>query len=88
MGTHAGVTGPLNLGNPDEFTIADLARQIVSLTGSSAGIEYHPLPADDPIRRRPDITAAREVLNWEPTVPLSEGLGTTVEHFRALFESA
>jgi UDP-glucuronate decarboxylase len=88
MGTHAGVTGPLNLGNPDEFTIADLARQIVSLTGSSAGIEYVPLPADDPIRRRPDITAAREVLHWEPTVALSEGLGTTVEHFRALLESA
>jgi UDP-glucuronate decarboxylase len=78
------VTGPLNLGNPAEFTIAELAEHVVSLTGSTAGVVHEPLPADDPSRRRPDISAARSILGWEPHVALDEGLAMTVSCFRRL----
>ena len=81
------VTGPINIGNPGEFTVKELAEQVMALVGNDAGIEYFPLPQDDPVRRQPDITKAREILGWEPKIPLSEGLPRTVEYFRALLDS-
>ncbi|MCL6501812.1 MAG: SDR family oxidoreductase [Pirellulales bacterium] len=74
--------GPVNLGNPREFTILELAQLVLRLTGSSSILEYRPLPADDPAQRRPDITLARQRLGWEPKVPLEEGLARTIEWFR------
>ncbi|MBI1351800.1 MAG: NAD-dependent epimerase/dehydratase family protein [Actinomycetales bacterium] len=76
------VTGPINLGNPGEFTIAELAGLVIEQTGTSAGIDYLPLPQDDPVRRQPDITRAKELLGWEPTIPLSDGLSRTIQYFR------
>ena len=73
---------PVNLGNPTELSIAETAALIVRLTRSSSRITYHPLPADDPKCRRPDISRARALLNWEPSVPLEEGLGRTIADFR------
>ncbi|WP_448383384.1 UDP-glucuronic acid decarboxylase family protein [Desulfosoma sp.] len=75
------VTGPINLGNPDEFTIMELAELVLDLTGSRSQIRYEPLPKDDPVRRRPDITRARQILGWAPTVPLREGLRKTIDYF-------
>jgi UDP-glucuronate decarboxylase len=77
------VTGPVNIGNPDEFTMLELAKKVLAMTGSTSPVEYHPLPVDDPVRRRPDITRAREVLGWEPTIPFHAGLTQTVDYFRA-----
>jgi dTDP-glucose 4,6-dehydratase len=74
-------TGPINIGNPDEFTMLELAELVVELTGSTAGVTFHPLPADDPKQRRPDITLARELLGWSPTVDLRTGLTRTIDHF-------
>lgn len=74
-------TGPVNLGNPSERTVASLAELVVALSGSASEIEYHPLPQDDPTRRRPDITRAREVLGWTPAVGILDGLKRTVEWF-------
>jgi nucleoside-diphosphate-sugar epimerase len=74
-------TGPINIGNPGEFTIRDLADIVVELTGSSSEIVHEPLPVDDPTQRRPDITKARELLGWEPAIDLREGLRRTIEHF-------
>ena len=79
------VTGPVNLGNPGEFTIAELADLVIKHTGVDPGIEHLPLPPDDPTRRQPDITRAKALLGWAPTVPLEEGLVRTIEHFRAAF---
>jgi UDP-glucuronate decarboxylase len=76
------VTGPINIGNPVESTIRELAEKILALTGSRSKIINKPLPQDDPTRRRPDIKQARETLGWEPTVPLDEGLARTVHYFR------
>ncbi len=76
------VTGPVNLGNPGEFTMLELARLVQELTGTSVPLERRPLPADDPVRRKPDITLARELLGWEPAVDLADGLKRTVEYFR------
>jgi dTDP-glucose 4,6-dehydratase len=70
--------GPVNIGNPDEFTVLELARHVLKLTGSGSGIRFEPLPADDPAQRRPDITLARAVLGWEPEVELAEGLERTI----------
>ncbi len=81
------VTGPINLGNPTEFTITELADAVAALTGSAHEVVYFPLPSDDPTRRRPDITQAREVLGWEPTIALADGLQRTVEYFRELREA-
>jgi UDP-glucuronate decarboxylase len=78
------VTGPINLGNPGEFTIGELADLVVELTGSTSGLDRRPLPVDDPTRRQPDITRARESLGWAPTVELREGLERTIEHFRTV----
>ena len=76
------ITGPVNLGNPAEFTMLELAKQVLALAGGDSPIEHRPLPPDDPVRRRPDIGRARELLGWEPTVPLEEGLKRTVNYFR------
>jgi len=78
------VIGPINLGNPGEFTIGELAELVIAETGKNPGIDYLPLPVDDPTRRQPDITRAKETLGWEPTIPLREGLATTVAYFKAL----
>ncbi len=75
---------PVNIGNPDEFTINELASEVQAATGTASEIRYVPLPTDDPKVRRPDITRAKEVLGWEPVVPLREGLSHTIEHFREL----
>ena len=75
------VVGPVNLGNPDERTVLDLAERVLAVTGSRSEISLHPLPADDPTRRCPDITLARQALGWEPTVPLDEGLARTADYF-------
>ncbi|HPH03974.1 MAG TPA: SDR family oxidoreductase [Spirochaetota bacterium] len=77
-------TGPVNLGNPVEFTILELAQKVIAMTGSQSKIRHLPLPADDPKKRRPDISLARERLGWEPLVPLEEGLQKTVEWFAGM----
>jgi UDP-glucuronate decarboxylase len=82
MATDDSVTGPINLGNPGEFTIAELADMVIAQTGTASGIEYLPLPQDDPIRRQPDITRAKAILGWEPKIPLNEGLDKTIRYFR------
>jgi len=84
MATDNDFTGPVNLGNPVEFTIRDLADKVVALTGSEARIEFAPLPQDDPRQRRPDITLAKTILGWQPTVSLDDGLVRTVAYFRDL----
>ncbi len=75
-------TGPVNLGNPGEFTILELAQMTIRMTKSSSALVYQPLPADDPLQRKPDISLARSVLNWEPTIDLETGLGKTISYFR------
>jgi len=75
---------PVNLGNPEEIKIIDLAKKIIELTGSSSSISYHPLPADDPIQRCPDISRARKILDWQPTVGLEEGLEATIQYFQKI----
>ena len=88
MNTPDHVTGPVNLGNPTEFTMLELAQQVVTLTGSRSEIVFRPLPQDDPRQRRPDIALARETLSWEPTVQLAAGLERTVAYFREELERA
>ena len=80
-------TGPVNTGNPGEFTIRELAEKIIDLTGSASKLEQKPLPKDDPIQRQPDITLAREKLGWEPKVQLEEGLKRTIPYFEKLLSS-
>jgi UDP-glucuronate decarboxylase len=75
------VTGPINLGNPDEFTMLELAKKVLALVGADLPIEHHQLPSDDPVRRRPDITRASELLGWRPTISLEEGLERTIDYF-------
>ncbi len=84
MGTDDTVTGPVNLGNPNEFTIRELAELVIEITGSASKIEHRPLPADDPKQRQPDITRAREVLGWEPKLVLRQGLERTIQYFEDL----
>jgi len=81
MDTSDDVTGPINIGNPTEFTIRSLAEMVVELTGSKSRVEFRPLPSDDPRQRKPDITLAREALGWEPTTALSDGLLKTIAYF-------
>jgi UDP-glucuronate decarboxylase len=89
MNTPKGLTGPVNLGNPVEFTIKELALLVVEMTGSKSKLAYKPLPTDDPKQRRPDITLARRELGWEPKLPLHEGLHPTIRYFdRLLSESS
>ncbi|MBF0140997.1 MAG: SDR family oxidoreductase [Magnetococcales bacterium] len=87
MQTPPEFTGPVNLGNDHEFTIAELANRVVALTGSSAPVVYKPLPSDDPKQRRPDLTLARSRLGWQPKVALEEGLLATIDYFRHVFRS-
>ena len=87
MNTDDNVTGPVNLGNPTEFTIKELAEKIISLTGTKSKIIHKPLPDDDPTRRKPDITKAKHMLGWEPVVPVEEGLKKTIDYFRSKINS-
>ena len=84
MGTPKGFLGPVNLGNPAEFTILELAEILIRMTGSRAKIVFKPLPQDDPTQRKPDITLAQKKLGWQPRVPLEEGLAKTIEYFRGV----
>jgi dTDP-glucose 4,6-dehydratase len=75
---------PVNIGNPDEISLKEFAEEILKLTGSNVNISYQPLPVDDPKQRQPDITKAKELLNWEPTINRKEGLKRTYEYFKSL----
>jgi len=86
MSTTDDFTGPVNLGNPDEFTIRELAEQVIALTGSKSKLVFKPLPSDDPTQRCPDISLAKEKLRWEPDVKLQDGLVKTIEYFRTLIK--
>jgi len=86
MNAPDGLTGPVNLGNPRETTIGELAEMAVAMVGSGSTVEYHPLPADDPIQRCPDISLAKAKLGWTPKVALEDGLARTVEYFRATIQ--
>jgi UDP-glucuronate decarboxylase len=87
MATPPEVTGPVNLGNPNEFTIRQLAEQVLALVGGGSELVENPLPEDDPKQRQPDITLAQSKLGWELTVPLSDGLERVVEYFRNQHQS-
>jgi len=87
MASPAGVTGPINLGNPGEFTMIELAQLVIELTGSKSKLEHQPLPPDDPRQRRPDITLAKEKLGWEPKVALREGLSKSIPYFERVLKS-
>ena len=82
MNTPDDFTGPVNIGNPNEFSILELAKKVIELTGSKSKIIFKPLPHDDPKQRQPDITLAKEKLNWKPTVELEEGLGRMINYFK------
>ena len=84
----ADIEGPVNIGNPEEHTVLDLARTVLRLTGSRSGVVHQALPADDPQRRRPDISLAASALDWRPRVTIADGLGRTIEHFRRHFAGA
>jgi len=83
MGTPAEITGPINVGNPTDFTIRELAETVLQLTGSASQLRHMPLPGDDPRQRKPDVSVAREVLGWDPEVKLEDGLMRTIEYFRS-----
>jgi UDP-glucuronate decarboxylase len=87
MDSDPGFTGPVNLGNPTEFKIIELAEKVIELTGSRSELVRKPLPVDDPKQRQPDITLARRVLDWEPRVPLGEGLLKTITYFDKLLST-
>jgi UDP-glucuronate decarboxylase len=80
-------TGPINLGNPAENTILELAQKVIAMTGSKSHIEMRPLPSDDPRQRNPDISKARDILQWEPRVPLDKGLEKTIAYFRQIVDA-
>jgi nucleoside-diphosphate-sugar epimerase len=82
-----GDSEPTNIGNPNEFTVRQLAELVVELTGTTSRIEMHPLPTDDPKVRNPDISRAREMLGWEPVVSLREGVVKTIEYFRTVLKA-
>jgi UDP-glucuronate decarboxylase len=84
MKSHDEVTGPINLGNPEEFTMLELATAVIGLTGSRSKVVYRPLPEDDPRQRRPDISRAGDILKWKPRTPLKEGLTKTIAYFEEL----
>ena len=81
------VVGPINIGNPGEYTILEVAEMVLKLTGGRSKIIFKPLPQDDPTQRQPDITLAKNTLGWEPRVPLQEGLERTVAYFRTLLHT-
>ncbi len=82
------ITGPINLGNPKEFSILELAHMVIELTGSHSKIVFRPLPEDDPIQRQPDIRLAKKIIEWEPEVSLRDGLKETIRYFRKLFSNS
>lgn len=84
MNSHSGIKGPLNIGNPSEITMKELAETIIRLTKSNSRIEYLPLPEDDPVQRKPNINQAASVLDWKPTITLEEGLNLTIDYFRRM----
>jgi UDP-glucuronate decarboxylase len=84
MNTDDAITGPINLGNPNEFTIRELAEKVITLTNSKSRMVFRPLPSDDPLQRQPDIGVAKSVLGWEPTVQLEEGLRKTIRYFEGM----
>jgi UDP-glucuronate decarboxylase len=84
MATDSDITGPINIGNPAEFTIKQLAELVIALTQSDSKIEYHNLPQDDPKQRQPNISLAKRLLGWEPSIPLSDGLATTIKYFKTV----
>jgi UDP-glucuronate decarboxylase len=86
MNTEPTVTGPMNVGNPNEFTMIELAQTIIQLTGSSSKISFKPLPQDDPKQRRPDISLAKNIINWEPKIELKEGLEKTIDYFKGVLK--
>lgn len=86
MATGDDFVGPVNIGNPGEFTIKELAEKIIELTGSKSKLEFFPLPSDDPLQRKPDISLAKEKLNWEPKINLESGLKKTIEYFDNLLK--
>lgn len=86
MATGDDFLGPVNVGNPGEFTILELAQKVIDLTGSKSKIIFQPLPKDDPMQRKPDITLAKEKLNWEPVIKLEEGLAKTITYFDNLLK--
>jgi UDP-glucuronate decarboxylase len=88
MGTAGHVTGPVNIGNPEEISVVRLAERVIALTGSAARIVYRDLPRDDPFQRCPDIALARALLGWTPKVQLDEGLASTIAYFKALMAVA
>jgi UDP-glucuronate decarboxylase len=87
MGTPHEVVGPINLGNPDEFTICELAELVLDLTGSRSKIVNRPLPQDDPKKRKPVVEAAQQLLDWQPTTSLKEGLARTIPYFEQLLSA-
>ena len=87
MNSPKGFTGPVNLGNPVEFTILELADMVIEMTGSKSSLVRNPLPQDDPVKRKPDISVAKEKLGWEPKVPLKEGLKKTIDYFDDLLRT-
>ena len=87
MATEDEFIGPVNIGNPGEFTILQLAEKIIELTGSRSKIVYIPLPSDDPMQRKPDISLAQEKLGWQPKIGLDEGLRKTIAYFDDLLSS-
>jgi UDP-glucuronate decarboxylase len=87
MNTDDSISGPINLGNPGEFTILELAEKVISMTGTKSKIIYKPLPSDDPMQRKPDISIAKEKLNWEPKIVLDEGLKKTIHYFDQLLKN-
>jgi len=87
VATPAEVTGPVNLGNPGEFTMLELAEKVIQLTGSKSDIVYADLPADDPVKRQPDISLAKKVIDWQPGIDLDSGLKKTVGYFENLLKA-
>jgi len=87
MEADPGGPGPVNLGNPEEFTVRDLAKLVIELTGSSSKLAFAPLPSDDPMQRRPDVGAAKQMFGWQPSVRLEEGLRKTIAHFDGLLSA-
>ncbi len=87
MDTEAPMSGPVNLGNPEEFTVRELALRVIELTGSSSTLTFAPLPGDDPMQRRPDVGLARQLFGWQPSVRLEEGLRRTIAHFEGLLSA-
>ena len=77
----------MNIGNPGEFTILQLARMVIEMTGSRSEIDFQPLPSDDPAQRKPDITLAENKLGWKPKIPLEEGLVQTIQYFRDILKT-